>query len=163
MVALLAPVLIMFAALAVDVGRWLVEAERVQRAADAASNAGVIYMPQDFPTAQQQAWLVAAKNGYPKAGVVVEPGPRRSQLKVTVTTSVANTFATVFGFDRQTITRSAISDYSGPVPMGSPCNLFGNEPLGASEVTTGSATNCKDGSRPNFWANIAGQIGRAHV
>ena len=156
MVALLAPVLVMFAALAVDVGRWLVEGERVQRAADAAANAGVIYMPQDFPTAQQQALLVAAKNGYPASVVVVEPGPRRSQLKVTITGTVQNTFATVFGFDKQSITRSAVSDYSGPVPMGSPCNLFGNEPLGATELTAGSGTNCKDGSTPNFWANIAG-------
>jgi hypothetical protein len=160
MVALLAPVLIGFAALAVDVGRWLVEAERVQKTADAAANAGVIYMPQEFLTAQTAARQVAARNGYahnPPATVVdVAPGPRRSQLKVTISSTVKNAFGTVFGFSQQVVTRSATADYSGPVPMGSPCNLFGNEPLGAAELTAGSATNCKDGSTPNFWANIAG-------
>ena len=160
MVALLAPVLIGFAALAVDVGRWLVEVERVQKVADASANAGVIYMPQDFPVAQAAALQVAAKNGYahnpPKTVVTVEPGPRRSQLKVTVSNTIPNAFGVIFGISTTTISRSAIADYSGPVPMGSPCNLFGNEPLGTSELTAGSASNCKDGSTPNFWANIAG-------
>jgi hypothetical protein len=159
LVALLTPVLLMFCAFAVDVARWYVEAERVQKVADAASNAGVIYMPQDFAQAQTTAKQVAARNGYPDGGnvqITVAPGPRASQLQVTVSSSVSNAFAAIFGISRTTVTRTAVSDYAGPVPMGSPCNLFGNEPLAVGELSTGSATNCTFGSTPNFWANIAG-------
>ena len=42
----------------------------------------------------------------------------------------------MFGFDRTTIARSAVADYNGPAPMGSPCNTFGNEPSSG----VGSAT-----------------------
>ncbi len=159
LVAVLSPVLLMFAAFAVDVARWYVEGERVQKVADAAANAGVVFMPQDFITAQATALAIAAKNGYApssKVTITVTPGARPSQLKVTVSSSVANSFASIVGIPRTTITRTAVSDYAGPVPMGSPCNLFGNEPLGPSEITQGAAANCTFGSTPNFWANIAG-------
>src|SRR5690606_16125474 len=59
LVALLTPVFVAFAALSVDVARWYVEGERVQKAADAASLAGVVYMPQDFPRAKQTALDIA--------------------------------------------------------------------------------------------------------
>ncbi|MGD9956810.1 MAG: pilus assembly protein TadG-related protein, partial [Candidatus Nanopelagicales bacterium] len=159
LVALLLPVLLGFAALAVDVARWYVEMERIQKAADAAALAGVVYMPQDFAQAQTTALAVAAKNGYaPSAdvSVTVEQGPRPSQLLVTVTSEVPNAFGAIFGVGTTRLSRSATSDYAGPVPMGSPCNLFGNEPLGSGELTAGSAANCTFGSLPNFWANIAG-------
>jgi Flp pilus assembly protein TadG len=159
LVALLLPVLLGFAALAVDIARWYVEMERVQKAADAAALAGVVYMPQDFAQARTTALAVAAKNGYtPSAdvSVTVEQGPRPSQLLVTVASEVPNAFGAIFGVGTTRLSRSATSDYAGPVPMGSPCNLFGNEPLGPSELTLGSSTNCTFGSTPNFWANIAG-------
>lgn len=158
-VALLAPVLLAFCALAVDVARWYVESERIQKAADAAANAGVVYLPQDFAQAKITALDVAARNGYVPSSTVtitVEPADRPSQLRVTVTSTVANAFAATFGMPRTTVSRTAVSDYSGPVAMGSPCNLFGNEPLGPTQSTAGSSTNCTFGSTPNFWANIAG-------
>ena len=53
--AVLVPVLFAFAAFAVDVSRWYVETERMQKAADAAALAGVVYMPADFARARATA------------------------------------------------------------------------------------------------------------
>lgn len=41
-----------------------------------------------------------------------------------------------------------MADYAGPVPMGSPCNGFGNDP----ESTGIKSTNCADAGM--FWANV---------
>ena len=153
-VALLTPVLVMFAALAVDVGRWYVEAERIQKTADAAALAGVPYLPQDLPAAQAAALAVAAKNGYTPSSTVQITFPavsRPSQLAVKITSEVKNTFATVFGFATQKVSRQATADYNGPAPMGSPCWSFGNEPDSLGQVRPSNCTN-----RPNFWATVHG-------
>ena len=56
-------------------------------------------------------------------------GEKATQLKVTISSVIKNTFGAV---DRRTNTRpsrrSGTADYQGPAPMGSPCNTFGNEP-----------------------------------
>jgi len=52
-VVLLIP-LLLFAALATDIGSWFVEGQRVQRAADAGALAGVVWLP-DEPKAAQVA------------------------------------------------------------------------------------------------------------
>lgn len=153
-VALLTPVLVMFAALAVDVGRWYVEAERIQKTADAAALAGVPYLPQDLPAAQAAALAVAAKNGYTPSSTVQITFPavsRPSQLAVKITSEVKNTFATVFGFATQKVSRQATADYNGPAPMGSPCWSFGNEPDSLGQTRPSNCTN-----RPNFWATVHG-------
>jgi Flp pilus assembly protein TadG len=163
-VAILAPVLLMFAAFAVDVARWYVEAERVQKVADAAALAGVVFMPQDFPEAERRALDVAADNGYANGGAVavaVEEGPLPTQLRVTVTSNVSNAFGVIAGIDTTAVTRSAVADYNGPAPMGSPCNTFANEPPGTvksgpigSALPSPGFANCS--SEPQFWANIHG-------
>ena len=78
-VALLVPAVFLgCCALSVDMARWYVEAERVQRAADAAALAGVVWMPADFATAKTTALAEAKKNGYDDAAanvvVTVERG-----------------------------------------------------------------------------------------
>ena len=76
---------------------------------------------------------VSARNGYPNSGkssVVVKPGVQPSQLDVTVSSTIPNLFGRFIGVDDATITRHAVADYTGPQPMGSPCNTFGNEPAG---------------------------------
>ena len=121
-------------ALAVDVARWYVELERVQTAADAAATAGVTYMPDDFANAKATAITVSGKNGYPNSGsstVSVEATSKPSQLRVTVTSKIRNAFGTGFGQDFTTVSRSAVADFNGPAPMGSPCNAYGNEPVAA--------------------------------
>ena len=51
-----------------------------------------------------------------------------TRLQVTVSQTVDNIFASLLGVPKTTITRTAVADYAGPVPLGSPCNEFGNDP-----------------------------------
>ena len=163
---LLPTVFIGLCAIGVDVARGYVEVERVQKAADAGSLAGVPYMPHDLATATTTAKSVTARNSYDDASssvnVTAAQGSRPSQLRVTVSSTIDNTFGSMLGLPTTTITRSATADYTAPAPMGSPCNTFGNEPpsqAGAAQPT-GSAlpvpafSNCN--SQPNFWAAVEG-------
>jgi hypothetical protein len=157
-------VMIPISAISVDVSRMYVEIQRVQAAADAAATAGVTYMPDDFDAAKDRAIEVSARNGFPHSGtsrVVVTAGDKPTQLMVTVSSTVQNSFGGFFGVDTATVTRSALADFNGPAPMGSPCNTFGNEPAGSSSKgPTGSVlktppyANCS--SKPEFWGAIAG-------
>lgn len=154
-------------AIAIDVARMYLEIQRVQNAADAAALAAVTYLPDDFTKAATTARAVSGKNGYPDTDpvdVAVSLGAKPTQLKVTVTSTIRNSFASAFGMDLATVKRSAMADYNGPAPMGSPCNSFGNEPPpGQAEVSApgqqtvaappGGAT-CS--TKPDFWAAIAG-------
>jgi len=169
MIAILLPVVFMgMAAIGVDVARWYVEVERVQKAADAGSLAGVPYMPHDLAKATTTARSAATQNAYNDTSSTVSvsaaQGPRPSQLRVTVSSTIDNTFGRLIGVPSTTITRSAMSDFTGPAPMGSPCNTFGNEPpsqAGAAQPA-GSALpvppypNCS--SQPNFWAAVEGPV-----
>lgn len=168
MVSVLLPTVFLgLAAVALDTARWYLEMERVQKAADAASLAGVPYMPQDLASARTLALQVAARNGYDDAApdivVDVAQGERESQLKVTISSQITNQFGTFIGVNRATIVRSAVADFNGPAPMGSPCNVFGTEPTSgsaAAAVPVGSAigairpSNCPQD--PMMWANIEG-------
>jgi hypothetical protein len=175
LVAMLIPTVFLgVAAFSVDTSRWYVEIARVQKAADAAALAGVTYMPADSIKATSTALAVASKNGYTTGGttsVTVGQGSLPSQLKVTITTVVTNTFGGFIGTPKQPITKYAVADFTSPAPMGSPCNIFGNEPPSQPAVVgqpiaspgqpgTGSAlpspsfSNCN--SSPKFWAAIEG-------
>ena len=152
MVALLVPVVFLaLSAVAVDTARWYAELQQVQNAADAGALAGVTYMPQDLASATSTAKAVATRNGYTNgsngATVTVGQGEKSSQLKVTVTSTINNAFGSLIGTPTTTVSRTSISDYTGPAPMGSPCNTFGNEPnagigtsVAGTTTSTGSAT-----------------------
>ena len=141
---------------------------RVQKAADAAALAGVPYLPFDLANATIRAKEVAKRNGYDDASadvvVTVEIGDLASQLKVTISSRINNTFGGFIGLSHTTLTRTATADYKGPAPMGSPCNTFGNEPnagAGSSSPTpTGTAqgtspfANCS--RNPTFWGVLEG-------
>ncbi len=173
------------AAVAVDVGNWYVQLERLQNAADAAATAGVPYLPQDLVSARTRAQEVAARNGYDNSQatanghvpntVTVALGDKPTQLKVTISTDVVNEFGQMIGVGKESLTRTAVADYQGPAPMGSPCNTFGNEPnagnanassnSGSSPVTlngTGSgtaqsaATQSYCSRTPTMWATVEG-------
>jgi Flp pilus assembly protein TadG len=163
--ALSASILLPLSAISVDASRWYVEVERVQAAADAASMAGVTYLPDDQASAGATALTVASRNGYTNgvnATVSSALGAKPTQLVVTISTTIPNTFGSTFGIDFATITRSATADYNGPAPMGSPCNTFGNEPPGTSGAgPSGSVLSIPDSdaqcsTTPQFWAAIAG-------
>jgi len=167
LVALLATTILMpLTALSVDVARMYVELERVQSAADAAATAGVTYLPDDFASARATAIAVAGRNGFPNSGsstVTVTLGSKPTQLKVTVASTIPNAFGRAFNSDWATVKRSAVADYNGPAPMGSPCNSFGNEPPAGSAEPLGSGSQivappggaaCT--SLPQLWGAVAG-------
>lgn len=150
-------------AIGVDTARWWVEAQRLQAAADAAATAGVTFMPDDFDEAKTRAIQLATSNGYTTGlgtTVTVSAGSKPSQLKVTISQTVDNRFAKSFGIGSSTITRAAVADFNGPAPMGSPCNVFGNEPAGSgtlgpqvSQLRQPTYANC---ANPQFWGAITG-------
>ncbi|MGL5816349.1 MAG: pilus assembly protein TadG-related protein [Phycicoccus sp.] len=148
---LLLLVLMAFCAFAVDVGNWYLTGQRAQRAADAAALGGVTKLPGDQPAAFSIADQYASGNGFRDDAVTsVTPslggGPTR--LRVEVTRTVDNIFGPLLGVPETTVSRFAVADYAGPVPLGSPCNRFGDDPEPGS---TGSG-NCSDTGQ--FWANV---------
>jgi Flp pilus assembly protein TadG len=153
--ALFITVLLTCAGLAVDVGYWYLVANRVQAAADAGALAGVTYLPDDPAEATTSARALSARNGFEHGvdatAVTAEQLAKPSQLKVTVSTEAATFFASIIGLDHLTIRRDATAEFEGPIPMGSPVNTMGNEPLATGEPqwSTGSVN-------PQFWVNIAG-------
>ena len=166
LVALLsATVFLGVSAIGVDTARWYVEVERVQKAADSASLAGVTHMPGDLAAARATALANASQNGFTNTAttsVVVTPGSKPSQLRVTISSTINNSFGRALGVPTATISRSAVADFTAPALMGSPCNTFGNEPPsqpGAAQPT-GSALpatpfpNCS--GAPQFWGVIEG-------
>lgn len=159
--ALLLVVLMGMAAIAVDIARWYVEVERVQKTVDAAALAGSVYMPNDLPQATATADELIIANGWDLAdvGVTTEQGDRASQLRVTMSSEVTNHFGAVLGLPTSTITRTAVAEFSGPAPLGSPSTVHGNEPW-VSGSNQGSALPSPLPSNltnnPQFWSTIVG-------
>ena len=152
LVALLLLTLIGVSAFAVDAGHWYLVGQQAQRAADAAALAGVSQLPGDRPAAYARAYEFSAGNGF-KNGVAhtsvtptLDGGPTR--LRVTVSRQVGNIFGPLLGVDSTTITKTAVADYAGPVPMGSPCNEFGDDPEGSGNRSSACST------AGAFWANV---------
>ena len=140
-------ILVLSAAFVVDVGGWYSRGLALQRAADAAALAGVVWMP-DFPVARTVALEAAARNGIVPGGEIsltVEPDPSSSRrLVVTVTDGEApQAFSGMFR-SSQSITRRATGEYILPVPLGSPKNTFGT-----GDLLSGA-------NRENFWAAVNG-------
>ena len=159
--ALLAITLLGLAAIAVDISRWYVEGARLQNAVDAAALAGAPSLPGKPDEASAAAREFAEKNGFTIDGVDVTyedgPGSRPSQLRVTMSSSVSNAFGAALGVPTTRITRTAVAEYAGPAPMGSPCNVFGREDMpsfGAAGQDSVGSDNCS--SAGTYWANISG-------
>lgn len=154
--AVLAPVVFGLCAFTVDCGNWYVTAQSVQRAADAAALAGVPYLPGNRNGALAQAITTAADNGFTTGGsTVVDPEPvpgQPNQLRVTITTVVDNTFGKILGDNSTTIRRSAVATFQHPLPMGSPCNEFGNGPEPTTGATNQRSSLCSGAGQ--FWANV---------
>ena len=152
--ALMLLVLLAFCGFGIDVAHWWFVGQKEQRAADAAALAGSIYMPNDLPSAQAIALKVSAQNGYKNgvnATVTATQEPQPSRIRVTVSTTITNFFAGLVGYNTQTITRDAVADFQGPVPMGSPTSKLGQDPDDCDPSTSGSCAN--------FWLNTSGPKG----
>ena len=143
---LLVPLLLM-AGLAIDVGSWYNRASNIQKAADAAALAGVVWLP-DVATARSYALAAAKRNGFENGvdGVSVTVAPvSDTRLRVTIRDPhVESPFAGTLDVDAPDLSRKATAEYVLPVPLGSPENRFGNDPTTSPAYT------------PNLWASISG-------
>ena len=132
------------AAVVIDVSWYWANTLRMQRAADAAALAGVVYLPGNPALAVSTARAEAVKNGYTDGvgGVAVTPvqDPQDSRrLRVSVSGPVNTYFARVLGLTSLNARRDSKADFVLPVPMGSPQNYYGVSALKGS--TTTSVTN----------------------
>lgn len=132
-VAIMVPLLLILVGIAVDTGRWYVEGQRLQNAADAAALAGVPALNGDagFDRAATLAVNAAARNGYAAdADTRVVPFSREAntEMGVSVTSTVNNVFGSIFGRPTTTLTRTAVADFESETLLGSPCNALGNQP-----------------------------------
>jgi hypothetical protein len=148
---LLVPLMVM-TAFAVDLGGWYAQATKIQRAADAASLAGVPYVGTDVNRAIQLAKDTAADNGY-STGVTVTP-VGTDRLQVSIASQGAIFFSRAGGINSEPLNRSATAQFIPGVPMGSPGNYAGTDPdLGINPnywLTNGSYQTSKiNGDRYN--------------
>ena len=148
-------------AVVVDISWYWANTLRVQRAADAAALAGVVWLPGAPGTAYSTARTEATKNGYTdgSAGVTVSPiqdSGNDRRLDVTISAPVDTFFMKIFGIQSIQAIRTSKADFILPVPMGSPEQWYG---IGNYEVfspgpphTRGPAvpTNI---AGPNNWTN----------
>jgi Flp pilus assembly protein TadG len=160
------PLMLGSAAIGVDASNWYYMGQRLQVAADSAALAGAVYMPGNFTVATSTARDMSDKNGFAhdpgnpdvNQRVTVTPAPsaKASELRVTVTATKSNWFGWAVGSLDQTMTRTAVAEYRGPILMGSPCNLFGDEPPGGTSAWETASAGAACNRTPEFWANVAG-------
>jgi hypothetical protein len=142
--ALLLVPLLVLTAFAVDLGSWYGQAAKMQRTADAAALAGVIYA--DDTVANQWDTIargVAQKNGYVNGvnGVTVTVTRLDDQKIVVGIGKNGSQFFSKLVLGSVPMTRRATAEFVLPIPLGSPLNTFGNQSLAATT--------------PNFWAAIS--------
>jgi hypothetical protein len=127
MTAILLVVMVGMAGFAVDLGWWYTRTGQLQRAADAAALAGVVYMPTEFAQARAAAEQTLLRNhGMDDTTHSIEPvpgNPRRLQVCVS-DDDVGVFFVAVFNV-RPAAMRCATAEYVRPVALGSPENSFG--------------------------------------
>ena len=138
-------------AVVVDIAWYWTNNLRMQRAADAAALAGVVWLPGDPASAYVTARAEARKNGYIDGtdGIVVTPeqdpaNPRR--LKVTISGPVGLFFSRVAGINSFPARRTAKAEFVLPVPMGSPNNYYGVGYYVKPETTTSTSTDHDPGN-----------------
>ena len=137
-----------FAGLALEYNRWQNIATRAQKAADAAALAGAVFMPDNVGSqAFTTALAISSRNGFTNGvnGVAIATAVGRlpNQLKVTVSVPTNNPWGGLVGYGATTIVRSATAEYELPQNLGSPQNIYGNDPESAA-------------NQPQFWGNVFG-------
>lgn len=134
--ALLLVPLVAATGFAVDVGAWYARAERMQRAADAAALAAVVWVDdeQNPNLYRTVAFDTARKNGFehnPPDMTVSVDKVGQAQVRVTITEDADQYFSQIV-LDDQDLARSGTAEYVLPVPMGSPRNFLGTGRMGYS-------------------------------
>jgi len=158
MMGLLIVPLVIVTAFATDVGQWYAQAAQMQRTADAAALAGVVWIgdktdPNRYRT---EALKVADQNGFgdgdtvngsPVTVTVTKVPPNR--LRVTIDARAMVFFGPAAGKTRQDLERSAAAEFNLSVPLGSPRNFLGTGNLGKGAVGTPY-------QREGLWMAISG-------
>ncbi len=137
--------LLLFAALATDLGAWYLEGQRAQRAADAAALAGVAYLP-DVPRAEQAAREAMARNGIvdatPGNNGDFDTGPL-PQIRVTSVNgdtldievrTESDVYLGQLVMDSIAIERYAVAEYVQPVHLGNPSSGLGTGTIPPSQL-----------------------------
>lgn len=150
--ALTITIVLIAASFAVDLGWWYVRAQQAQRAADAASLAGVVWMPRDFTKATAVARASAKANGFEDGvmsiSVVVTRGATDRQLTVRIVDgNVTRFFSGVVSKNPMSIGRQATAQYELAVPLGAPENQFGGGRNGVYLAVSGYCTRRADGDQ----------------
>lgn len=171
--------LIGLSAFAIDLGWIYLNGGRLQRGADSAALAGVIYLPHDLPSVESNAVSGADANGWDVGTVIQDDGTNVSisgggpdtlewhqlddnKLRVTLTSTINTFFLKVLGFDQITMTRTSTAQFIKPVPLGAPANCIGiGEGVGTDGLdghatgSNGAFDTCGDYTQ-NFWSAING-------
>lgn len=144
---------------AVDVGSWYARASELQRAADAASLAAVVHLPNEV-NAEAAARATLARNGFPDADAdgtvdgtdtrIVFTVVEGNRFRVRLVDRDVDLFFTSVLMDSMEIRRQAISEYVLPLSMGSPRNFLGT---GADPASMLPSSGVLD---ENFWLAISG-------
>ncbi|GEM_PF-1184675 len=146
-------------AVVVDISWYWANTLRVQRAADAAALAGVVWLPGAPGSAYSTAATTATQNGYTDGvnGVTVyaiKDSLNSRRLFVTVTAPVNTFFMKIFGIQSLTASRTSKAEYVLPVPMGSPENYYGVFGLtrGLTSTSTSLVSNTVTTTGDTGWA-----------
>jgi len=144
--ALMLTVFVGLVGIAVDSTYAWRESLRVQRAADAASLAGVVYLPGCFDAtsgpscgtynATAIAKAQASQNGFPASTLSAAVGATPRELDVTITTDTPTFFSRIFGINSWKTSRASKAVYVTPVPMGSPLGYYGVYQLCDAQTAT---------------------------
>jgi hypothetical protein len=134
-------VLLGVVAIVVDISWYWANSLKVQRAADSAALAGVVYLPGNVPLAISTAKAAAAANGFTDGvnGVVVTPYQDNAddrRMDVDIQAPVGTFFARLFGINFMQSAKKAKAEFVLSVPMGSPQNYYGVDQLRRAVGTT---------------------------
>jgi hypothetical protein len=149
MMGLLMIPLVVMTAFAVDLGSWYAQGQRMQRVADAASLAGVVWAqhPTQWDTVARET---ATRNGYTNNVDGVTVNVQRlaaNQIRVTIRQDGAQFFSKIVVPEGERLTRKSTAEYVLPVPLGSPRNYIGTGSLG-----NGTGAYAKE----SLWAAVSG-------
>jgi hypothetical protein len=149
-------------AIVIDIAWYWSMNLRIQRAADAAALAGVIFLPGSPGQADLAAKAEAAKNGYTDhvngVAITTFPDPANDRrLKVIINAPVGTFFSRVLGINSFPARREAKADYVQRVPMGSPDPYYGVGYWVKPESTT--TTSTKTNRADTDWTNAHASAG----
>jgi Putative Flp pilus-assembly TadE/G-like len=171
-IAVVLVLLLGMAAFAVDLGWIFLNGARVQRAADSAALAGVVYLPGDITGvdtftvngAQANGYDIGNLNGSPLLGGGADDldwtAVADNKLEVSLDSSIETFFLKVFGFNSFDIKRVSTAEYIKPVPLGSPGNCIGIGQSITDDGLPGSASaafSLCNTFPQNFWAAMNGR------